>query len=106
VLLSIKSYLVPHLVVSAGSGYWEKTYLKSLEPHPIFGYGLPKDAPRRHDFYSRYYLSLQRPIPIGTYGFLEPTVTLDYAKNNSTQPGDEQFDFSSTTISLAITYRN
>ena len=77
VMLNVKSYLIPHLVVSAGSGYWEKTYLKSLQKHPIFGYGLPKDAPRRHDYYTRLYVSIERPIPIEINGMLVPSVTID-----------------------------
>jgi len=107
IVLQLKSYLVPHVVVSAGAGYWDKTYLKTLERvyNPSF-HGFewppPNQVPRRKDYFTRLYLSFQRPITFGFNGVLEPTVTVDYSHNNSSLA---TYDYSSTTVTVGLTYR-
>ncbi len=105
IMVNVKTYVIPHMVISTGFGYWEKTYMKSLYRHPLFGYGLPKDAERRHDYFSRVFFSVKRPILVGGKHVLEPTVSIDYSKNNSTLERDRQFDYSNTTVSVSLVFR-
>ena len=101
--VKLKSYLIPRLVVTTGAGYWDKIYLTTLEEwiHPDYG-GLVWKRVKRQDYFTRLYISLQRPVSFGVSGMLEPTVTVDYSHNNST---DEGYDYSGTTVSVAIVYR-
>jgi len=101
IMVNLKSYLVRQAIVSAGVGYWDRTYLKSLmgDNHD---YPQPKNAPKRRDYFTRLYLSIQRPISFAAGGILEPTVTVDYSHNNSSQ---ETYDYSGTTVSVGETYR-
>lgn len=99
--LKLKTYLVPHAIISGGMGYWNKTYLKSLEKG-IHGYPAPMDAPQRVDELTRVFASIQRPIMFGISGVLEPTLSLDYTHNIS---NDDRYDFNGITVTVGVTYK-
>jgi hypothetical protein len=103
VTVKLKSYLIPHMVVTTGAGYWDKIFLTTLEKwiNPAYG-GEEWRRFVRQDYFTRLYISLQRPVSFGVSGMLEPTVTVDYSHNNSI---DEDYDYSGTTVSVAIVYR-
>ena len=103
ITVKLKSYLIPRLVVTTGAGYWDKIYLTTLEKwiNPLYG-GEEWRRFVRQDYFTRLYISLQRPVSFGVSGMLEPTVTVDYSHNNSI---DEDYDYSGTTVSVAIVYR-
>jgi len=103
VTVKLKSYLIPRMVFTTGAGYWDKTYLATLEKwiNPAYG-GEEWRQFERQDYFTRLYISLQRPVSFGVSGMLEPTVTVAYSHNNST---DEGYDYSGTTVSVAIVYR-
>ncbi len=102
--VKLKSYLIPRVVVTAGAGYWDKTYLTTLEKwtNPLYGGEEWRRSAKRHDYFTRLYMSLQRPVSFGASGMLEPTVTVDYSHNNSIK---ELYDYSGTTVSVTIVYR-
>lgn len=103
IIMKLKSYLIPRMVVTTGAGYWDKTYLATLEKwiNPLYG-GEEWRRFGRQDYSTRLYISLQRPVSFGMSGMLEPTVTVDYSHNNSS---DERYDYSGTTVSVTIVYR-
>jgi len=101
VQLKLKSYLIPHSIIKGGLGYWDKTYLKSLEEQK-FGYPSPKNAPKRKDYLTRVFASFQRPIVFGVGGVLEPTVSLDYTHNVSS---DDRYDYNGLTVTVNMVYR-
>ncbi len=103
VTVKLKSYLIPRLVVTTGAGYWDKIYLTTLEKwiNPVYG-GEEWRRFVRQDYFILRYISLQRPVSFGVSGMLEPTVTVAYSHNNSS---DEGYDYSGTTVSVAIIYR-
>lgn len=114
VALQLKTFVVPHFVITGGVGYWDKTYLRTLElitewfePYPgaplteITRYEDPRDASAREDELSRVYLAIQRPIRLA--GILcEPSLSLDYSDNRSS---NENYDYSSTAVGLSLTFR-
>ncbi len=114
VALQVKTFVVPHFVITAGVGYWDKTYLRTLElitemiePYPgaplteMTRYEDPKDAGSRQDDLSRVYLAIQRPIRIVGI-FCEPSLSIDYSDNDSS---NEDYDYSSTAVGLSLTFR-
>ncbi len=115
--LNIKTYLVPHAVVSTGIGYWEKTYLRTLESGRFDYEYAPSETGRRRDYMTRLFFSIERPIKFGQTSVIEPTLTLDYSDNNSTDPNvleyptraidvdPNRYDFTGLTITIGLTYR-
>jgi hypothetical protein len=107
VTLQLKSHLVPRMIVSIGAGYWDKTYLKTLVRVFNAAYGgwewqAPNQALRRKDYFTKLYLSLQRPISFGVSGLLEPTVTIEFSENHSSL---DAYDYSSPAVRVELLYR-
>lgn len=103
----LKSYLIPRMVVSAGAGYWDKTYLKTMErvfneAYSGWEWPAPNVVKPRKDYFTRWYFSIQRPVAFGASGILEPTVTVEYSHNCSSL---DTYDYSGTTISAGLVYR-
>ena len=103
----LKSYLIPRMVVSAGAGYWDKTYLKTMErvfneAYSGWEWPAPNVVKPRKDYFTRWYFSIQRPVAFGVSGILEPTVTVEYSHNRSSF---DTYDYSGTTISAGLVYR-
>jgi len=98
---SLKSYLVPHIILTAGAGYWDKRFMKTAEEEHLYWFqALRADA--RHDYQSRYFVNLQWPITTKSHLFIEPNIRLDYTENRSNKPLYYYDDFS---VSGAITIR-
>ncbi len=110
----LKTLLVPHMIVTAGYGYWDKTFLKNTEQRlvPIEqfpGYYVdelrwvdPKDATYRVDYMNRIYVGLQRPFRFGGGLLIEPSLNFEYTHNNSS---DVSFDYNATAISAGLVIR-
>lgn len=106
IILRIKTYLIPKMVISAGTGYWDKKYLRTIgiimvhqfEDFYLPGFSPPKDTPFRKDWLTRVYIDAKRPFNI--YGILiEPSVSIDYKKNRSTS---NTYNYLSTTFSFGL----
>ena len=97
VTLTVKTYLIRSLTVSAGAGYWSKTYFKTLEEEDFYHRSDWGDG--REDIQKRVYLQVLRPITVWREGLLQPKIQVDYTHNNST---NELFDFSGFSIDTGI----
>lgn len=110
VLLNIKSYFVPKLIINAGAGYWNKTYLNTLEDElvvdPFFGGTVnilsTVYSEERNDEQTRFYLSIQLPIPTRSGFFIEPSLQIDYTNNTSSI---EVYDYSNVSIITGVNIR-
>ena len=102
---SLKSFLIPKLILTAGAGYWDKTFLKSIESDYKFYIQILIDDPpvrRRHDWQTRYYGSIQLPITTHSGTFIEPSLRVDYTKNYSSLA---LYRYSNYSMSLLTTLR-
>jgi hypothetical protein len=97
ITLTVKTYLVKTLTLSAGVGYWSKTYLQTLEQED---YAWRADwGTGREDIQKRVYLQILRPITPWRDCLLQPKIQVDYTHNNST---NELFKFSGFSIDGGI----
>jgi hypothetical protein len=76
---SLKTFLIPRLIVTAGAGYWQKRFLRSLEGRALF----INQSIDRHDWQSRLFLTIQAPVKPTRALLVEPTITVDYVHNDS-----------------------
>lgn len=113
VTFQVKTYVIPHFIISTGAGYWDKTFLRTSEleskyvpTYPghfmeVFYFIDPKDAKAREDEMSRYFISFQRPFLFGAT-VVEPGLSIDYSDNRST---NEDYDYTSTSVNFTLTAR-
>ncbi|MFQ5454273.1 MAG: hypothetical protein ACE5D6_08820, partial [Candidatus Zixiibacteriota bacterium] len=109
ILLNVKSYLKPLLVISVGFGYWDKAYLKTLEraldmftrqPSAILSTYFAKE---RNDIQRRFYVRFQLPIKSHSGILIEPTLQVDYTNNTSSIVVYDYSDFSiSANINIKL----
>ena len=82
--INVKTFLVPRLILTAGFGIWEKTYLNTLEQRVVaspFGPGTDIVlstifAERRQDDQSKLVLAARMPFASESRWFLEPFLRL------------------------------
>lgn len=115
VTVSVKSYIVPRLIVSAGFGYWDRKYLDVLEAEtvdeldPMSGEPVTNTyvnamigARKRNDERRQFFLNLQYPLkPIHSILF-EPSLRLDYISNSSSVV---VYDYNAFSVSTAVHVR-
>lgn len=85
---SIKSYILSGIVLNFGGGYWEKSFLRTLE----LGYDemlgqhklIPTtvDAANREENQRKLFLKIEKPMVFNTT-LIKPFLNLDYTNNNS-----------------------
>jgi hypothetical protein len=111
VTLQLKSHLIPRMIVTTGVGYWDKTYLRTRNRilGTIYGEGwsysgwiYENGVSPRKDYFSRFYIGVQRPISFGVSGLIEPTMTIGYGENRSS---DDAYNYSSPTVTVQLVYR-
>lgn len=92
-LISLKSYLIPKVKLTAGYGSWNKNYLNTLEGLDFIQ--------QREDDVNRYFISASWPMPTASGLFIEPSVRVDYTDSVSSQ---KLYTFKgfSTVISLSM----
>lgn len=95
----LKSYLVPRMIVTTGSTYWDKEYYSTLGANENSVW--ISDIVRM-DLKRRTFLTLERPVTIDTDHVLKPTLTVDYTNNTSADPRYTYTDWS-VTLSLSTT---
>ena len=101
VTVNLKSYLVPQCIVSAGAGYWDKTYLKTMETRHLF-YFQAKEESARRDWQTRIYMGIQWPLALHSGLLLEPNATVEYMKNISNKP---LYNFSNFAVNAGVRFR-
>jgi len=95
----LKSYLVPRMIVTTGSTYWDKEYYSTLGVNEFSAWS--SDIVRL-DLKRRTFLTLERPVIISTDRVLKPTLTVDYTNNTSADPRYTYTDWS-VTLGLSTT---
>lgn len=108
---ALKTYYLPNFIISSGIGYWDKTFFRTIER--IFT--LIRKANKRRDFQTRFYLTLQRPIPLKSGTIIEPFLQFNYSDNKSTyddkptnptmKPDHKLYDYSSLSVSAGLTIK-
>ncbi len=101
VMLNLKSFAVPRLILTAGAGYWDKRYLKTIEDDHFF-YAEAKAEDNRRDWQSRVYFGIQMPLSVARGLFVEPAFTVDYIDNKSNKT---LFNYSDFAFSAGVTFR-
>lgn len=106
---NVKSYLVPSFVISAGAGYWEKTFIDVIESDDFPSF-IPND---RQDYQRRYFLSFTRPVTFGGI-VLQPNLQLNYIDNESNMTSHrvdaesratDLYDYSGFSAALGLSFR-
>ncbi|RKX24504.1 MAG: hypothetical protein DRP45_08040 [Candidatus Zixiibacteriota bacterium] len=106
VQLSFKTYLIKGLTISGSWGYWEKTFLTTLEAiNPMTGEldadlttnSIKEGRGDRDDIERRLNLTVLLPITTHTDLYMEPSLILDYSNNHSTIAVYDYTDFTITT---------
>lgn len=93
--LKLKTYMLPHFILSAGFGYWDKAYLKVIESEG--GVVSTVSAKFRKDDSRKYFLTIQLPFVTASGNFFEPTLNIEYTNNSSNIHEYEYTDFTVTT---------
>lgn len=103
----IKSYLIPFTILNFGFGYWNSSYLKTLESIESFDDFLQEYIPitntangqLRNDDKYQMYLSFSIPIVTSSGRLFEPSIRIDYTDNNSSIAN---YTFSDFTASISL----
>ncbi len=101
VVLNIKSYIVPHIVLSIGGGYWDKLFLKTVES-THFLYRQAKNDATRQDWQTRSFLSIQFPLVFKRRFFMEPAINLEYIDSKSNK---DLYRYHDLTFTAGLTFR-
>ncbi len=102
--VGLKSYLIPKFIVSIGAGYWDKKFLKKVEPKDM-PLGLYVDAKRRdarHDWQTKGYLTVQWPMKLQRGPLLEPILNVEYT-NNVSNSGVYNYSGFAAMVGIRIT---
>jgi hypothetical protein len=95
---SLKTYLLPHCVLTTGVGYWwHKKYFRALGENEHGGWRIPED--NRKDDQIRAYLSVQRPIVTAGGTSIQPNIRLEYTDNSST---DAVYEYTGLTVTASV----
>jgi hypothetical protein len=113
VTATIKTMFFTDAIVTAGAGYFEKRYLRTLEESQYFIY--MQLGPPRHDYQSRLFFKIQRPIVTKSGWFIEPSLSVEIVTNESTteivrmdldnMPIDHRYDYDDFSIFWGIILR-
>lgn len=110
VTLTAKSFVVPHVILSGGIGYFHKDYIDHLEEYILRVPGMPEQhivsipwsIRTREDKQTRLFAAVQVPFASRSgwfQGLIEPSFQVEYNHNNSTI---EIYDYDAWTVSLGL----
>ncbi len=116
VTATIKTLFFTDAIVTAGLGYFEKHFLRTIEEgltHINLIY--TQLDPQRHDYQTRFFLKIQRPIATRSGWFIEPSLSVEFVNNESTtkilrrdldeMPFDDRYDYTDFSIFWGIILR-
>ncbi len=100
--VALKTKLIPKMIISAGAGYWKKTFLKTM----VLTDAYPASyAETRNDEQNRFFFTIERPIYFKSGTSLRPKLQIDIINNNTTSISMfELYDYSSFSINASLTY--
>ncbi len=97
VQVDFKSYAVPHMIVTAGVGYRDKSTLRIHE-----GESLMREVIARYDEETKLNLNLQRPIVWKSGLIGEPSLNIEWTNNVSSK---RQYDYSGLMVSVGLKFK-
>ncbi len=103
--ITVKSFLIPKIIVSAGFGYWDRSYNNIVEAEaeqPVFPLTVLNNIQERKDFRRQLFLNLQWPTTLFTGRFAEPSIRIEHISNSSSI---NVYDYSDFTISSSLLVR-
>ena len=99
--ISLKTILVPKMIISTGFGYWKKAFLRTMV---LTSYAV-KYAEKRYDEQNRLYFTFERPIYFAMGSILKPIFTIEFTHNNTTTYSMfNLYDYNNITITAGLTY--
>ncbi|MFH2035146.1 MAG: hypothetical protein ABIJ45_01985 [Candidatus Zixiibacteriota bacterium] len=103
-ILSVKSFVVPNFILSAGVGYFGKLYIPSEKNRVTddVGIDIRYVIYQRHDRQTKTYLSIKRPIPFKSGLFMEPALQINYNENKSNDP---LYEYTAFSLTFGLTIR-
>lgn len=105
VTAGLKSFLIPHFILTANAGYWDKTYFKANAAHSVTLGNLirvrRKDY-RRRDYQTTFFVDLRMPLKSHSGLLFEPSVNVNYS---NTRSNDKLFGYSNLIIAGGIKIR-
>ncbi len=106
--LNIKTYLVPSFIVSGGFGYFDKSFLMTLDildqkrlRHAFYEQFI-NTMTIRNDIGRKFYLDIQRPVTLSHGLVIEPSLNLQYTNNTSQHL---LYSYSGATITIGVSVR-
>jgi hypothetical protein len=124
VSVNVKTYLIPGVIASVGFGYFEKTFLKTLEQHDLAAKRAEWDAryeedPENNvrlykweqylplievceDISRQVFINVQKPLVLSPNLVVEPSLNFQYRSNSSHHP---LYNYSGATITLGVNVR-
>jgi len=97
VTFMVKTYVISKFIVSAGVGYWNKSFLRTY--YGEAGVDYFHQVIDRHDDKSKIYVSIQDPILMESGVLIETTISADYTNNTSSKP---LYDYSGLSVSIGF----
>jgi len=82
----IKSFVLPHFILTANVGYWDKTYFKTIDDYnSTLAHIIRVDHKdyRRRDWQTKLYFGLQFPIKTRSGVLIEPSANINYSNTRS-----------------------
>lgn len=98
---NLKTYLTPNHIITTGIGYWDKTYLKTVDDQ-VFFYNKALHETSRQDWQTRFFVNIQWPITGQSGIFWEPTLRIEYTKNESNKT---LYVYSNFSFSVGMNFR-
>jgi len=104
IIASVKTYMLPRMIVTLGGGYWERNHLQTLDYiggpflSTVGGENNRGGIVDREDERSRIYLEIIRPFSLWDIQ-LEPKLRVEHVTNISNAP---VYDYSHETASFGI----
>jgi len=108
-VVRVKTYLIPRLIVTLTTGYWQREHLQTVESEWLLDrFGRPYRtvnllyAQKRADWRRRLNVRVQWPLVMKPGLIVEPSLEVDYTDNNSTV---RVYDHSNFSLTGGLTVR-
>lgn len=99
--VSIKTFVVPNMILTLGGAYLDKSYLRTLDSPRIPNLSTFYTF-ERHDYQRRIFLGIRFPMGSRLGRVIEPSVRIDYTSNSS---AIVVYDYTDFSISTGLRYK-
>jgi hypothetical protein len=94
ITMNLKSYLMPKMIMTAGLGYWNKLYIRTLR--------VPDWLEERKDDLSRYFFGFSWPMPSAGGIYFEPSLQINFSNCTSSL---KLYDYSDFAVTVGFLIR-